>query len=138
MSTRIAAPFDVTRWEQGESDEAAPRAHAAKVSVGKSFGGPDMIGSSLGGALLCQADRADPAAGAGYVVSEVFTGSLSGRDGSFAFQHSGIMGPATPPTTSGTIIPGTGSGDLEGITGHVSIEREADGSHTLILDYTLD
>lgn len=138
MSTRIEAPFDVTRWDQGETREEAPRAHHATVLVGKTFAGADMTGTSEGMAILCQADPADPMAGGGYIVSEVFTGSLGGRSGSFAFQHRGIMGAGTPPTTWGHIIPGTGADELSGISGELTIERTEDGAHFLALTYTLD
>lgn len=77
----------------------------------------------------------NPAAGAGYVVSERVTGRLGNRQGSFVIQHGGLMGPGENPRTFGHVVPGSGTGELTGLGGEVEIDRTEDGKHTLALDY---
>lgn len=49
-------------------------------------------------------------------------------------QHGGVMGPGTPPHTFGHVVPGSGTGDLAGLTGTVQIDQSG-GDHTLTLDH---
>ena len=76
-----------------------------------------------------------PASGnAGYVALERVTGSVKGRAGSFALQQSGTM-TAGKPTMSVTVVPGSGSGELTGITGEMTIDPAA--GHAYVLRYRL-
>ena len=72
--------------------------------------------------------------GGGYIGHDRITGTLAGRSGSFVFQHTGLMGP-DGVTNTGTIVPGTGTGELEGITGEGTMLADEEGNHTLTLDY---
>ncbi|WP_209721204.1 DUF3224 domain-containing protein [Marmoricola sp. OAE513] len=71
-----------------------------------------------------------------YVAMESFEGSIDGRRGTLNIAH-------TATTYGGNerqhevvvIVPGTGTGDLEGLTGTGALRVEADGSHHLDLDY---
>lgn len=72
---------------------------------------------------------------AGYVAIELITGTLNGRHGSFALQHSSTM------DQSGTkmqiiVVPGSGTGELKDIAGAFTIRIE-NGQHFYDLDYTL-
>lgn len=136
MSTRTTASFDVTAWDQAAYDEPSDAAHLSRATIRKTFRGP-LEGESVGEALLCQADAKDYLAGAGYVVSERVTGTLDGRSGSFVMQHGGLAGPGIEPHTFGHIIPGTGTGDLAGLSGTVEIGRDAEGAHSITLRYDL-
>ena len=40
-------------------------------------------------------------------------------------------------TNTGTIVPGTGAGELEGISGDGTMLADDDGNHTLTLSYEL-
>jgi len=71
----------------------------------------------------------------GYVAMERLTGSLAGRTGSLVLQHSATMNRGTPQI-SVTIVPDSGSGQLTGIYGSMTIEI-ADGKHFYDLAYTL-
>ena len=72
---------------------------------------------------------------AGYVAEEKVTGALRGLKGSFMLQHTGVMTRGTPHL-SVTIVPDSGTGELAGIAGSLSIQIEA-GRHSYLLDYTL-
>jgi len=78
----------------------------------------------------------DPKAGvAGYVAIEVVTGTLAGKHGSFALQHSATMDAGGPKMTV-IVVPGSGTGELKGIAGTFIIKIEG-GKHFYELDYTL-
>ena len=78
----------------------------------------------------------DPLQGvAGYVAIEVVTGTLNGKQGSFAFQHFATMD-ASGPKMQVIVVPGSGTEDLKGITGTFTIKIE-NGKHLYELDYEL-
>ena len=78
----------------------------------------------------------DPKQGsAGYVAIEMVTGTLQGKTGTFALQHSATMD-HNGRKMSVLVIPGSGTGDLKGISGTFEIEI-ADGQHRYDLEYTL-
>lgn len=72
---------------------------------------------------------------AGYVALERFTGTLDGHAGSFVLQHSGTMTRGKADLTL-TVVPDSGTGELSGLTGSMSIEN-AGGQHSYVFDYTL-
>ena len=72
---------------------------------------------------------------AGYVALERFTGTLDGRTGSFALQHSGTMTRGKAELRL-TVVPDSGTGELAGIAGSMRLEG-AGGQHTYAFDYTL-
>jgi hypothetical protein len=78
----------------------------------------------------------DPKAGAaGYVAIEMVTGTLAGKQGSFALQHFATMD-QTGPRMTVAIVPGSGTVELKGISGTFTITI-AGGVHSYDLEYTL-
>jgi len=78
----------------------------------------------------------DPKQGAaGYVAIEVVTGTLQGKHGSFALQHSATMDQSGQKMTV-LVVPGSGTGELKGIAGTFTIHME-NGQHSYDLEYTL-
>jgi hypothetical protein len=72
---------------------------------------------------------------AGYVAIEQVTGVLRGRRGTFFLQHRGVMDRGTP-TLSVTVVPDSGTGELEGLSGTMTIDI-AGGEHSYTFDYAL-
>ncbi len=108
-----------------------PAAKIGRMAIDKTFSG-DLDATSQGEML----SGGSPAEGsAGYVAIERVTGTLGGREGSFLLQHSGTMTPTAQATTI-TVVPASGTGELEGIAGSMSIRIE-NGRHLYELDYTL-
>lgn len=109
---------------------------AAGTSIGrfgldKQFRG-DLEASSKGEML----GAGNPGSGtAGYVALEFVTGSLQGRSGSFALQHFGTMENGRFDLRV-LVVPGSGSGDLEGISGAMEIIIAA-GKHAYRFEYSL-
>jgi hypothetical protein len=73
---------------------------------------------------------------AGYVAIERVTGSVDGRQGSFAVQHSGTMTRGLPGLLI-TVVPDSGTGALEGISGVMQIRVEGGNKHFYDFDYSL-
>jgi hypothetical protein len=85
---------------------------------------------------MCQADPSDLSAGAGYVASEMVVGRLAERVGTFVLQHWGVSD-RDGQQTGGHVVPGSGTGELAGLSGRVQIAVDADGAHTLMLEYEI-
>ncbi len=73
---------------------------------------------------------------AGYVAMELVTGTLDGRKGTFALQHSGTMARGTP-TLHVHVVPDSGTDELAGLSGLLAIEI-TDGKHRYVFDYSID
>jgi hypothetical protein len=69
------------------------------------------------------------------VAIEMVTGTLAGKKGSFALQHSATMD-ANGPKMTVIVVPGSGTEELKGIAGTFTIRIEG-GQHFYDLDYTL-
>ena len=73
---------------------------------------------------------------AGYVAIEQVEGSLSGKSGSFVLQHFGMMERGKDRLIL-EVVPDSGTGELEGLTGSMAINIE-DGKHEYIFEYELE
>ena len=131
---KAIATFEITGWDPAPPDQPEAGPELTRIALRKTFRG-DLVGESAGEGLFC--GLSDPAAGAGYVVSERVTGLLGGRRGTFVLHHGGLMGPGMAPRTFGDVVPGSGTGALAGLTGTVTILQTEDGGHTMTLDYDL-
>jgi hypothetical protein len=72
---------------------------------------------------------------AGYVAIERVEGSLHGKKGSFVLQHVGLMNRGVPSLTI-TVVPDSGTDELEGLSGTLTIIREQ-GKHAYEFAYEL-
>ncbi|MFJ6622915.1 DUF3224 domain-containing protein [Kitasatospora sp. NPDC091335] len=128
MGSRASGSFELTAFEPVETEElegaAFGRVRIAKVFTGGLSGTGEVRMLSVAG----------PSDGpASYVAVEHVTGELDGHKGSFVFQH-------TAWDTTGTtirVVPGTGAGELAGITGELHLTVDESGAHTYVLEYEL-
>lgn len=76
----------------------------------------------------------EPASGtAGYVAMEVFEGHLDGRQGAVAFQQYGTMRGGSQELRY-EIVPGSGTGELQDVTGTLTLEIDEAGMHRITFD----
>lgn len=109
----------------------APGEGLSRYSIDKKFAG-DLSGESTGEMF----SGGDPKLGAaGYVAIEVVTGTLGGRKGGFVLQHFATMD-ARGPEMQVIVTPGSGSGELKGLTGTFTIRME-NKQHQYDFDYAL-
>jgi hypothetical protein len=120
--------FDVTLKPQ--TDENGDPT-VGRMSIEKQFHG-DLEATSKGQMLAVQGEVKGSA---GYVAMERVTGTLSGRTGSFALQHTGTMNRGVPEQ-SVTVVPDSGTGELAGISGKMTIRIDA-GKHFYELQWVL-
>jgi hypothetical protein len=130
MTTRATCTFEITAWEAVEYDDL-DSVKLTRTHVAKTFQG-DLEGQSTAELLMAGA----PGGSAVYVGLERIVGQLGGRSGSFVFVHDASMS-SDGQSLSLTIMRDSGTGELEGIGGQGNIIIDADGGHTLTLDYNL-
>ncbi|GAA0443922.1 DUF3224 domain-containing protein [Streptomyces stramineus] len=74
-----------------------------------------------------------------YIAMESFEGALHSRAGTFNFAHSATMsGGSRQGEFFAVIVPGSGTGELAGITGTGGIAIDPDGTHRIWFDVDLD
>jgi len=115
---------------QALSDVAAASG-LGRMSLDKVFRG-DLEATSTGEMLSAMGGVQGSA---GYVALERVTGTLHGRRGTFALQHSGTMARGARSLTV-TVVPDSGTGQLEGLAGTMDIVIEGK-AHSYVFDYTL-
>ncbi len=128
--TRASGEFDVKLSPQPPDDAVGPP--IARMTIEKQFHG-ELEGSSKGQML---AISTAVEGSAGYVAMEQVNGQLNGRRGTFALQHSGTMNRGAP-LLSVTVVPDSGTGELTGLAGRMTIEI-ADGKHSYHFEYTIE
>ncbi|HEX5501196.1 MAG TPA: DUF3224 domain-containing protein [Thermomicrobiales bacterium] len=122
--------FDVTLTPQSPGDPDAPTP-VSRLSIAKQFHG-DLDATSVG-QMLAVGTAVEGSAG--YVAMEQVTGTLHGREGAFALQHSATMTRGIPHLTI-AVVPDSGAGQLVGLAGAMTIDI-VDGKHFYGFDYTL-
>lgn len=130
MTIHASGTFDVKMTPQAPDDKGAGAA-IGRYSLDKQFHG-DLAGTSKGEML---AVSTAVQGSAGYVAMEQVTGTLNGRKGSFALQHSGTMTRGAGQL-SVTVVPDSGTDQLVGLSGKMDI-KIADGKHSYDFEYTL-
>ena len=130
MTTRATGPFDVKLAPQPLSDVAAATG-LGRMSLDKVFHG-ELAATSQGEMLSAMGAVKGSAA---YVALERVTGTLHGRRGSFALQHTGVMDRGAPSLVV-NVVPDSGTEDLVGLTGTMSIHIDGK-AHSYVFDYTL-
>jgi Protein of unknown function (DUF3224) len=113
MANELTASVEITSRDETVYDEPSAGPKLSRVVINRAFTG-DLEGTSVANLVLCQGEG-----GGGYMSSERFTGSIGGKKGTVVFHHGRVNGGASP-VAFGEIIPNSGTGELEGIAGHVN------------------
>ena len=129
-SLRATGPFEVN-LNPLPAYNAESTSLLGRMSIDKQFRG-DLEATSKGEMLTAMSAVKGSA---GYVAVERVTGTLKGKNGSFALLHSGTVARGAQQLVI-TVVPDSGAGDLEGLTGSMSIEI-VDGRHSYVLEYSL-
>lgn len=126
--TETTGRFDLTRWDEESYDEAEG-ARLVTVALEKTFEG-GITGTSS--ARLLQAFA--PEGAAAYVGIERVSAAVDGRTGTFVLRHS-ALGDATGGDMRIDVVPGSGTGELRGLRGELTVALSPDGEHTYTLRY---
>ena len=130
MSTHVSGSFSIT-MTPATTPQRSGRTALGRMLLDKVYKG-DLAATASGEMLSAVTD---PKGAAGYVAVESITGVLQGRQGSFVVQHAGTMADGKQELSI-VIVPHSGTGQLEGISGTMGIRIEA-GQHFYDLDYSL-
>jgi len=122
-------PFEVKLTPQPPEAENAA---LGRMIIDKQFHG-DLEAVSQGQMLSVLTSTKGSA---GYVAMEIVNGTLGGRTGTFALQHSATMDRGQPQL-SVTVVPDSGTGELRGLKGSMQIRIEPDGKHLYDFDYEI-
>ena len=106
-------------------------ADLGRMTIDKLFHG-DIEGTSKGEMLTAGTATKGSA---GYVAMERVTATLQGKKGSFILQHTATMNRGVP-SLSIVVVPDSGTGELLGISGTLSILIE-NGEHSYVFEYTM-
>jgi hypothetical protein len=128
VKTQATGTFDVKLTPQ---DDKSDDKSMGRMAIDKQWHG-DLEGTSKG-QMLTGGDATKGSAG--YVAIEKFTGTLKGRRGTFILQHTATMTKGKGDLTI-TVVPDSGTEELKGITGQVTIKIE-NGKHFYDFEYDL-
>lgn len=129
--TKISGPF-VAKISPLELEDKTEGTMLGRMAIYKTYQG-DLAATARGEMLT--AGTAEKGS-AGYVAMERVTGALKGRRGTFALQHSATMDRGVPHLLI-NVVPDSGTGELVGLKGTMSIRIEADGKHFYDFEYML-
>ena len=130
VAEHAAGAFDVKVEAQGEADKGEGST-LGRYSIDKQYHG-DLEGTAKGTMLTAGTDVKGSAA---YVAIERVTGTLKGRRGSFALQHSGTMAHGELQLSI-TVVPDSATGQLVGLAGQLTVII-AGGKHSYEFEYSL-
>ena len=128
---RATGTFDVKITPQA-SDLAPEGPHLGRMSLDKQFHG-DLDGVAKGEMITAAGIAVKESAA--YSAVERVTGSLHGKKGAFALQHTGVMDRGKPNLRI-TVVPDSATGELAGLTGTMDIIIEGK-QHSYVFEYEL-
>jgi hypothetical protein len=123
MTSVAKGPFTIKRGAEPVHDRM--QGLLGRHTLDKVYSG-DLVATAAGEML--SAGGAVPTS-AGYVAIERVEGELAGRKGSFYLQHTGVMDRGAG-TLAIMVIPDSGTGELEGLTGDMKIIIAPGGAHS--------
>ena len=131
MIMKATGTFDVKITPQA-SDLAPEGPNLGRMSLDKQYHG-DLAGAAKGEMITAAGIAVKESAA--YSAVERVTGTLHGKKGSFALQHTGLMTRGTPSLNI-TVVPDSGTGELAGLTGRMDIIIEGK-QHSYVLEYEI-
>jgi hypothetical protein len=129
VTNHAAGPFDVKVTPQ---DDKSDDPLLARMTLDKQYHG-DLEATGKGQMLTASTEVKGSGA---YVAIEKVSGSLQGRTGTFVLQHTGTM-TNNAPQLAITVVPDSGTGQLKGIAGKMTIIIAPGGKHSYDFEYTL-
>ena len=126
---KVSGKFEVKMQPLEPYTKGENGINIGRMSIDKTFSG-ELSASSKGEMISAMADVKGSA---GYVAIEHVSGTLSGKNGSFALQHFATMNKGESFLNI-EVVPDSGTGELTGISGKLSIRIE-NGQHYYDFDY---
>jgi Protein of unknown function (DUF3224) len=127
--THATGRIEVARYEPRPYDEPSPGPELVEIDVREKFVG-DIEGEGV--VRFLQAQRQDGSAS--FVGIERVSGRIGDRRGTFLLQDAGTVS-GTTVTGGWSVIPGSGTGGLQGLRGDGGFTAELGQNATITLDY---
>src|SRR5688572_21452778 len=131
MRQSASARFAIKSWDEKPYSEGENLAKLTRASVNKAYTG-DIVGEGHVEYLMMY--RSDGSAT--FVGLERVTGSVAGKSGSFVLQRTGVFEGGLAKE-SYSVIPGSASGALHGLSGNGSSAVGHGAEHPFTLSYEL-
>ncbi|MEO8360686.1 MAG: DUF3224 domain-containing protein [Vicinamibacteria bacterium] len=131
MTAQANGTFDV-KVKPLPEDEKVAGVKVGRLSIDKEWKG-DMVGTSKGEMMTT---GGEVKGSAGYVAVEIMDVTLAGRKGTFTLMHHATMKGDADFKMLIVVVPDSGTGDLKGISGALTIIIEGK-NHSYKFDYTL-
>jgi hypothetical protein len=130
MTKQAKGTFEVQATREPPYD-TADGVVIGRTRIDKQFRG-DLEGSGVVDMISAGTEVKGSAA---YVAIERIRGTLHGRSGTFVVHHTGVMDRGAP-SLSIAVVPGSGAGELRGISGTITIDI-VEKQHFYTFDYSL-
>lgn len=125
------ATFSLKRWDEKAYDEVDGAPKLSRASVVYAFEG-ELSGEGRLEYLMTYL----PDASAHFLGYQRFVGRVGSKEGTFIFKHGGRFADGVASDTW-TVVPGSGTGDLTGLTGKVEFSASHQDQYEIILEYEL-
>jgi hypothetical protein len=130
MTTRAQAIATVASWDENAYDEAEGTPKTVKASIKYSYDG-DITGDSAAEMLMVYVGEE-----AEYVGLERVSATIDGRKGTFVVSAvGGFKGGVA--SSSWNVVTGSGTGELEGLTGTGTFEAPSGSKANVTFEYEL-
>ena len=125
----------VVKVKPVEASEFEKSAGLGRYELEKTFSG-GMVGEAKGEMLTSFTESTGAMA---YVAMDHFSGTLDGRSGSFWLSHVATMskGDAKSGVMKVVVVKNSGTGELAGLSGELTIVIDASGGHSYVFEYEL-
>jgi len=125
MAEELTGTVEITSRDETVYEEPPGTTKLSRVLIHRAFTG-EVDGTSVANLLLAQGEG-----GGGYMAQERFSGSLGGRSGTVVFRHGRLNG-GPEQIAFGEIVGGSGTGELEGVSGKVAFNFSPDGASVTV------
>ena len=130
MTQQAKGTFNVNLTPQ--ADEMPDGLQFGRLLIDKTFNG-DIEGKSWGQMISAHTAVETSAA---YSAIEFVEGSVNGKRGKFALQHTGVMSGGGSSLTI-SVVPDSGTDELASLSGTMTIDN-VDGTHHYVFTYEID
>jgi hypothetical protein len=131
MTERATARFAIRNWDEKPCSEPPDSPRLTRASVAKVYTGDIVAEATVEYLMMYRSDGT-----AAFVGLERIVGRLAGRAGSFVLQRVGVFEEGLAKE-SYSVVPGSGTGELSGLTGGGTSAVGHGLEHPFALDYAL-
>ena len=131
MATQVKATFQITGWDEAPYEDKKGTAKLSQAHVTNTFDG-DIKGDGSAEYLMAYPTPEK----ATFVGLQRVSGTVEGKRGTFVLEAHGTFENGIAKA-DWSVVPGSGTGELENLAGDGSYESKSDGSADVVLSYKI-